>query len=144
MEEKNTSLVREFQEIKVLPDKKILMAGVLVIILAGVVSGWALVKRGKGQSVGKEEKVKVVKSVGSTDVKTFKDSAIGVLEKGGVNGEGTHHLTREGGPSQTAYLTSSVINLDEYVAKKVRVWGETFAAEKAGWLMDVGRIDILE
>jgi hypothetical protein len=51
---------------------------------------------------------------------------------------------REGGPSQTAYLVSSVIDLDSYAGKKVKVWGETFAAKKVSWLMDVGKIEILE
>jgi hypothetical protein len=30
------------------------------------------------------------------------------------------------------------------VGKKVQVWGETFKGQKAGWLMDVGRIKALE
>ena len=81
---------------------------------------------------------------GISDTKTFKDSAEGMLEKGGINGEGTHKLLREGGPSQTAYLVSSVVDLDAYAGKKVKVWGETFAAQKAAWLMDVGKIEVLE
>ena len=61
-----------------------------------------------------------------------------------VNGEGTHKLIRDGGPSQTVYLISSVIDMSEFVGKKVQVWGETIDAQKAGWLMDVGRVKILE
>jgi hypothetical protein len=30
------------------------------------------------------------------------------------------------------------------VGKKVRVYGQTFAGQKAGWLMDVGYIEVLE
>lgn len=82
------------------------------------------------------------KVVGSTDTKTFKDSAVGVIQKGGVDGEGTHQLIREGGPSQTAYLFSSVIDLDKYIGKKVKVWGQTMAAKKASWLMDVGKVEL--
>lgn len=84
------------------------------------------------------------KEVGSTNLETFSDTATGVIEKGGINGEGSHKLIREGGPSQTAYLTSSVVDLDQFAGKKVQVWGETFSAQKAGWLMDVGRVKILE
>ncbi len=80
---------------------------------------------------------------GSADKETFRDSTEGILKKGGLDGEGTHHLVR-GDESQTAYLTSSVIDLNKYVDMKVQVWGETFAAQKAGWFMDVGRIKVLD
>jgi hypothetical protein len=83
------------------------------------------------------------KIVGSSDTKTFKDESTGVIEKGGLDGEGTHKLIREGGPSQTAYLTSSIIDLDEYVGKKVNIWAQTMDAQKVSWLMDVGRIEII-
>jgi len=66
------------------------------------------------------------------------------LEKNGLDGEGTHRLIREGGPSQTAYVTSSTLDLDQFAGRKVQVWGETFRAQKAGWLMDIGRLKILE
>lgn len=72
------------------------------------------------------------------------DSAVGVVEKGGIDGEGTHKLLREGGPSQNVYLTSSVLDLDQFPGKKIQVWGETMKAQKAGWLMDVIKIKILE
>lgn len=76
--------------------------------------------------------------IGSTD-SNFKDSVTGVLQKGGLDGEGSHKLLRPGGISQTVYLTSSVIDLDNLVGDQVTVWGETFKGTKAGWLMDVGR-----
>jgi len=123
-----------------------LVASVLVVG-AGVLTGYILSQRGgevmflnKG---GLPKMIKSERMVGSTDEKSFRDVAEGRLEKGGIDGEGTHKLIRPGGESQSVYLTSSVIDLDEYVGKKVRVWGETFTAQKAGWLMDVGRIEIL-
>ena len=58
--------------------------------------------------------------------------------------EGTHHLVREGGETHYVFLTSSVINLDPLVGKKVQVWGETIAARNAPWLMDVGRVKTLD
>jgi len=70
--------------------------------------------------------------------------ATGVLKEGGVDGEGTHHLEREGGVSQNVYLTSSVLNLQQFVERKVQIWGETFTAQKAGWLMDVGKLKVLD
>lgn len=75
---------------------------------------------------------------------TFSDSAEGIVEKGGLNGEGSHKLIRPGGTTQTVYLTSSVVDLDQLVGHKVEIWGETFSAQKAGWLMDVGRVKVLE
>jgi hypothetical protein len=80
---------------------------------------------------------------GSEDEKTFKDSAEGTLREGGIDGEGAFHLERPGGESQNVYLTSSVIDLSSFLGRKVKVWGETNAAQKAGWLMDVGRLQVL-
>lgn len=74
----------------------------------------------------------------------FKDSATGTIEKGSINGVGTHILNRPGGADQRAALTSSIIDLDLFVGKKVEVKGETNSSAKAGWLMDVGSIKILE
>lgn len=76
--------------------------------------------------------------------KAFKDVATGIIEKGSINGEGTHILNREGGVSQRASLTSSVIDLDLFVGKKVEVKGETNASTKTSWLLDVGTIKIVE
>jgi len=84
------------------------------------------------------------KQAGIVDEKAFPDSAEGTLEEGGVAGEGTHHLTRSGGVSQTVYLTSTVVNLDDFVGKKVKVFGQTISAKKAGWLMDVGLVKVSE
>ncbi len=88
--------------------------------------------------------VKVGQVVGAKDASAFKDSAEGVLVAGGVGGEGSHHIVRPGGVSQSVYLTSSVMDLKEYEGHKVKVYGETFKAQKAGWLMDVGRLEVKE
>ncbi len=125
--------------------RKFLLPGVivLVIVLSGILTGYVLFSR--GSPAGRTGIVSGGgKALGSPNVTTFKDTAAGVIEKGGIDGEGTHKLIREGGPSQTAYLTSSVIDLDEFVGKKVQVWGETFSGQKAGWLMDVGRVKVIE
>ena len=66
-----------------------------------------------------------------------------MLKKGGIEGEGAYHLERSGGPSQNVYLTSSVLDLSQLVGRKIKVWGETNSAQKAGWLMDVGRAQII-
>ncbi len=79
---------------------------------------------------------------GSQDTKTFKDSAQGYLVTGGVEGEGSHHLVRES--SDPVYLTSSVTDLDKFNGMIIKVWGETYKAQKAGWLMDVGRVEVVD
>lgn len=84
------------------------------------------------------------KEAGVSDTATFSDTAQGVIQAGGLNGEGTHQLVRDGGPSQTVYLVSSIVDLDQFVGKKVEVRGQTVKAQKAAWLMDVGRVKILD
>lgn len=81
--------------------------------------------------------------MGSDDTKTFNDTAEGVLKEGGVEGEGAYHLERPGGESQNVYLTSSIIDLSKVIGKKIKVWGQTQKAQHAGWLMDVGRVEVL-
>lgn len=119
----------------------------IALIALGLGTGYLMTRNTKTTNTQPNESSNMVKTdkvEGVSDTKNFKDSAEGVMEKGGINGEGTHKLVRDGGPSQTAYLVSSVIDLDTYVGKKVKVWGETFAAKKASWLMDVGKVEILE
>ncbi len=83
------------------------------------------------------------KTYGSNDTSTFKDSTEGVLKEGGIEGEGQYHLVRPGGDSQNVYVTSSLVDLSLFLNKKIKVWGETQTAQKAGWLMDVGRVEVL-
>lgn len=120
----------------------------VLIVLAGVGTGW-LVSGKSGKTPSSEDLAapgakQSQKEAGLADESTFRDSAEGKLEVGGIDGEGTHHLVRDGGPSQYVYLTSSVIDLESFAGKKVKVWGETISARKAGWLMDVGKIKVAE
>lgn len=139
----NTKLIRSLDE--GITFKRFLVITFLVIFFGGIV-GFGLSKlslislNNKGNVLLVD---KNTKKVGISDKKTFKDSAEGILREGGIEGEGNFHLERPGGPSQNVYLTSSVVDLSQFVGKKVRVWGETFASEKAGWLMDVGLVEIL-
>lgn len=140
-------LVHSLEEPKKIFSKKSLTWGVGIIVL-GIVSGFILSNATKNSSTngllsqsGSTTQSKM--TVGSSDTKVFRDSAEGDLEEGGINGEGTHKLIRPGGDSQTVYLTSSVLDLNQFVGKKVRVWGETFSAQQAGWLMDIGKVEVL-
>lgn len=87
--------------------------------------------------------IKVGQSYGDTET-IFKDAATGTLEKGSINGEGTHILNRPGGADQRASLTSSVLDLDLFVGRQVEVHGQTNASTKTGWLLDVGTVKVLQ
>lgn len=122
----------------------------LVIVLLGLGSGYLLSTRssigGKMTSTGGNLNSSTVSkgtTVGSNDMKTFKDTAEGTLKQGGIDDEGAFHLVRPGGDSQNVYLTSSSVDLSKFVDKKIKVWGQTQKAQHAGWLMDVGRIEVL-
>lgn len=93
--------------------------------------------------VAQDGQVKNGDIFGSNNADEFKDSAQGYLQAGGIGTEGSHSLLRAGGASQTVYLTSSVTDLDKFVGMEIKVWGETFSGEKAGWLMDVGRVEVI-
>jgi hypothetical protein len=153
IKEKPTSLNMPKQNIK------ILAAMSIVAILAGIGTGYGGFKLqtqagggsanvggsgdGEIQQVAKEGSINVGDVFGLDDVDTFKDSAEGYLELGGLDGEGSHKLLRPGGISQTVYLTSSVTDLDKFDGMEVNIAGETFKGQKAGWLMDVGRVEVV-
>lgn len=116
---------------------------VVLTIVLGVGFGFLtnkIIGSGQGSTTTKASSQK---SAGIADKKTFKDKAEGLLKEGGIDGEGNFHLVRPGGESQNVYLTSTIVDLSQFVGKKVRVWGETFSGEKAGWLMDVGLVETL-
>lgn len=117
-------------------------------ILLGIFTGWLISniinrETSKYKTTLELSNNKNKKVIGIIDKKKFKDSAEGILREGGIDGEGQFHLERPGGPSQNVYLTSTTVDLSLFIGKKIRVWGETFSAQKAGWLMNVGFIEIL-
>jgi len=116
---------------------------IAVAVLLGSLLGFGLTRLNKKTGTNVSSKTSnSTQSAGVVDKKTFKDSAEGILREGGIDGEGNFHLERSGGESQTAYLTSSTVDLSVYIGKKVKVWGQTFSGQKAGWLMDVGLVEI--
>jgi hypothetical protein len=129
--------------------KKKMISIVLVLVLLGVGSGYGLFKLTQPQApkrlkTSAEGDVEKGDTFGVMDEKAFRDMTEGKMIAGGIDGEGSHHLEREGGESQNVYLTSSIIDLDQFVGREVKIWGETFEAQKAGWLMDVGRLEVLK
>ncbi|HYM64864.1 MAG TPA: hypothetical protein VES68_00040 [Candidatus Sulfotelmatobacter sp.] len=123
----------------------------LVVVILGTVSGYVFSGKSANLSNSSSNSGGVFNSstaskgtvIGSDDTKTFKDTVDGTLKEGGINGEGAFHLERPGGESQNVYLTSSTVDLSKFINKKIKVWGQTQKAQYAGWLMDVGRIEVL-
>lgn len=122
---------------------------IAVMVLFGFGSGF-LITKGTATQITSQSDIKDSKDVvegttlGSNDTKTFKDTAEGLLKVGGIEGEGQYHLERDGGESQYVYLTSSSVDLSLVEGKKIKVWGQTQAAQHAGWLMDVGRVEVIK
>lgn len=128
-----------------------ILAGIIVgAILLGIVSGYGITSISSKNTAIKSTTTDdgtssdAKSSAGILDKKTFKDQAEGILQEGGFEGEGSFHLERPGGKSQNVYLTSTTVDLTQFLNKNVRVWGATFGAEKAGWLMDVGYIEVIK
>ncbi len=134
---------------KNLPLAKILpLLIIIILVAAGIFSGLVLSSRNKNQKIAAssaaDEKNMTPQQKQSFQTVT-RDSAEGVIEKNDKfeeTAQGQWKLIRTGGDSQTAYLTSSFMDLDQYVGKKVKVFGETLGSAKVGWLMDVAKVEV--
>lgn len=129
--------------------KQFIAIVVVTALLLGTATGYAAHSLMPGSSTQtasqdgtKTDESGAKTSAGILDKETFTDTATGNLKEGGFEGEGSFHLDREGGEDQNVYLTSSTVDLSEFLGKDVTVWGKTFNASKAGWLMDVGYIEV--
>jgi hypothetical protein len=119
------------------------IVGAFLVVLVGVGTAWMISGRmSKGTSVAAPGAKATSTGAGALDPKIKYDTAEGTLQTGGLNGEGTFHLVREGGASKYIYLTSSVVDLNNFVDKKVQIWGQTLASKKVGWLMDVAKVQV--
>lgn len=125
----------------------IVLGIILLAVLLGVGTGYGITtfkaegtatNKGTNSTSAKE----TPKTAGVKDTQAFPDKAEGTLKEGGFEGEGSFHLERPGGESQNVYLTSTTVDLSTFLDKKVRVWGQTFESEEAGWFMDIGYIEM--
>lgn len=120
----------------------------LVMIFLGAGSGFVMAKgssmsTSSSSEVTSKSDITKGKTFGVNDTSTFKDSAEGTLKAGGIEGEGQYHLERPGGETHYVYLTSSVVDLGLVKGRQIKVWGQTQKAQHAPWLMDVGRVEVL-
>lgn len=142
-------IIKDFEEKKSFTSSKFVVF-LTIILIFGIFTGYILSRGSKSgiksysnlssnpESLGKGA------VIGSDDLKTFKDSTEGVLKEGGIEGEGQFHLVRPGGDSQNVYLISSLVDLSKFIDRKIRIWGQTQKAQTAPWLLEVGRVEILE
>ncbi|HUD44309.1 MAG TPA: hypothetical protein VMR41_02070 [Patescibacteria group bacterium] len=119
----------------------------LIVILLGIGTGYFLSGGSSAKTVSSTDSISKSQlqsgqTYGVSDTKSYPDTAEGTLQTGGINGEGQYHLVRPGGDSQNVYMTSSTVDLSLFVGKKIKVWGATQAAQYAGWLMDVGKVQV--
>ncbi len=127
----------------------IVLGIIALAVLLGIGTGYGITAFTNGMKTtststsSKDGKTENKTSAGVKDTKTFPDTVEGTLKEGGFEGEGNFHLVRPGGDDQNVYLTSTTVDLTAFIGKKVKIWGQTFEAEKAGWLMDVGYIELL-
>jgi len=124
--------------------KILLVISAVSIILLGSGLGLLISRKNlsKVEGASTEQLAKTDKQAGLKDCKG--DQATGTLEKTSGKEQGTHKLIRDGGPSQTVYTVSSVVDLDEYVGKKMEVCGDTQKLQGVSWFMDVAQIKIVE
>lgn len=119
-----------------------------VSIIAGSIIGYTLAQTNKTSKKSATTAAATTKDVKNAqqDNRTFRDFAEGMIQKRPVPKnadeyiEGTHLLIRDS--AVPVALTSSVVDLNGYEGKKVKVFGETQKAIKEGWLMDVGKVEV--
>lgn len=150
---KEQSLVHDFKKDNLKSSLTPKVIGIFLgVIVLGILSGFLITGKNGNLSASNSKSGGVFNNsssapkgtvVGADDSSTFKDTAEGTLKTGGINGEGVFHLERPGGESQNVYLTSSTVDLSKFIDKKIKVWGQTQKAQYAGWLMDVGKIEVL-
>jgi hypothetical protein len=129
---------------------KPLVFTIVIVLILGIGTGYiasniAPTKKGPLSISSNSDTGEIKKgfTTGVDDAKAFPDTTEGQVTNGGIDGEGEYHLVRPGGDSQNVYMTSSTVDLSQFVGKKVKVWGQTQKAAKAGWLMDVGKVQVL-
>ena len=111
---------------------------IIIIVAGGIFSGLVFSSRSKSSQLASKsaiEEENLSPEQKQSFNQTFRDEAEGTIENNDEKekyAQGTHKLIRPGGESQTAYLTSSPLDLDVYNGKKEKVFGETFRSSQVG------------
>ena len=113
-EDKNKKGIVKEMSIKKTPSTKNIAINIsvsLLVVIVGIFSGWGLSQvvskqssqTPEEQAMVNEEEIKPGDIYGQ-ETNGFRDSAEGVLLKGGIEGEGSHRILRPGGETQTVYI----------------------------------------
>ena len=147
--EQSSGILQRFNQMSL---NRLLMLILVGSVIFGTGAGYLLsINAQTGNSVvtpAAPEDTKDPAKSAASDNRTFRDFAEGTIKKREVPKnndtyvEGTHVLVRD--KAVPVALTSSVVDLSEYEGKKVKVLGETQKAIKEGWLMDVGKVEVLQ
>ena len=88
----------------------------------------------------------LVTPVSQGDSTACKDTAQGTLEKMPLSSDGSYtdgtHILKGSSGQTVAALTSSSVDLSQYVGKLVKVCGETQKSETQNWLIDVASVTV--
>ncbi len=139
----NQSITKHFNPTTNLPRALILLA--LISLVCGTATGYFLSRNSTQTLVSSSSSIEPTADSAGTVTKNCKDYDQGILKlkpkspNSDDYSEGTHLLEREGKTPVT--LTSSYVDLSKFEGKKIKVYGETQKALKAGWLMDVCKVE---
>lgn len=127
---------------------KALIILTIVSIVSGVTTGFILSTKKSSGLVGSSTSSRAggIDIPAQQEQKVCRDFAEGIMKvkpmpsNSSEYTEGTHLLDRGGGQTPVT-LTSSSVDLSKFEGKKVKAFGETLKALKAGWLMDVCKVE---
>lgn len=142
MEDQKSQITQKFSVNNL---NKFFVAILVLSIVLGLGAGYILAKDNKTTPVTSSAVPKNPQAAQEFN-QNFSDFAEGVIQSKPTPAdpnsytEGTNILVRQG--AVPVYLTSSVVDLNQYIGKKVKVFGETQKALTVGWLMDVGKVQV--
>lgn len=133
---------------------KALIILVIISVISGLATGYFLAGKNSGSGGGlinpaadssnAKSNITIPDQAVSTACPDFAQGTLKPIAKAAdpsQYSEGTHLLERTGQTPVT--LTSSAVDLTKYEGKNIKVFGATQKALKAGWLMDVCKVEQL-
>jgi len=120
----------------------------IVVAILGIGTGYGLTQ--VSSSSGKKliplpnvSSAEKGKNVCTTNTGFIKDTAEGTLADGGIEGEGQYHLvpSRRRQP-KWSIMTSSTVDLSQFIGKKIKVWEHPLLNMQVGSWMS-GKVEVL-
>ena len=92
---------------------------------------------------GNLTEVAIGQEIGIKQTNTQLDIVTGLLTETDDVVKGTHKLVR-GADDFSVYLTSSAIDLEQFIGRGIEARGQTFARDEVGWFMDVLQLKLIK